>query len=105
MKGGKKMSRIVNINGASFLFILTKHAAQRIIDRRINHNYILDTLKTSSVVIKGNNKKVIMIVDRRYCYNLVIEVNNGKIKIITAMKKADNYFVKRNTIKHVIPAT
>lgn len=100
--------RIINIDGVSFLFVLTKHATQRIIARRINYHYILDTLKTSSMVIKGNNKDgnvEIMIIDKRYCYNLVIAVNNGKIKIITAMKKADNYFIKRNTIKHVIPAT
>lgn len=96
----KKVINTFTINNVEFKIILSCHAQDRLLERKI------DLFQTIGIVLSlgearinqyNNSGKEVFIMDVEHNFSIVLEIRNNEIHIITVINKSDCY-IKQGTI-------
>lgn len=91
-----KILKVIDIKNVSYVIRLSQHSIQRIKERNINNNIIINNILSLDIInIKDYNNDII-IIDKKNNMSIVASINKYTITIITVIDKG-NVFVKDNT--------
>lgn len=89
------------IGNNNYQITLTKHAKDRMNERNITEDHIIDnvlSLSTNQVKNLNNNASEAIIIDKESGVSVVVGFNKrGRITVITVINKS-NVYVKENTV-------
>ena len=91
-----KILKVIDIKNVSYVIKLSQHSIQRIKERNINNNIIINNILSLDIInIKDCNNHII-IIDRKNNISIVASINKYTITIITVINKSE-IFIKEGT--------